>query len=338
MEKILVLTHVDESGSALGKASLEAVAAAVELSKALGAELAIGVVGLEASGAAVQLSGAASTVLAVTGEAFAQPRYATDAAACEALVKAAAATVVLAPATSRFARVMPGVAHRAGGVVDTHITALSNTLEATRWFYRQRVEAVLKRASRPWFLLLEAGTHTAWSAVGNAPAIEAVAVAAPESRTTVSGIRAPKQDEQTIRPDAKLLFVAGAGWTKKQQDGQVHAAEAEPLILGFLRAADASLGSSKSLVDQSGENQPVLKFMTHLNQIGQTGATPRHAKGLSTCCHGEEPHVVGWRFVNERRAINLDANCGWARGKADVLYVADAFKVMAKVNELLAKK
>ena len=64
--------------------------------------------------------------------------------------------------------------------------------------------------------------------------------------------------------------------------------------------------------------------------------TPRHAKGLSTCCHGEEPHTVGWRFINERRAISLDPNCGWARGKADVLYVADAFAVMGKVNELLA--
>jgi len=39
--------------------------------------------------------------------------------------------------------------------------------------------------------------------------------------------------------------------------------------------------------------------------------------------------VVGWRFVSQRRAINLDANCGWARGKADVLYVADAFEVNA---------
>jgi hypothetical protein len=36
------------------------------------------------------------------------------------------------------------------------------------------------------------------------------------------------------------------------------------------------------------------------------------------------------------RAINLDANCGWARGKADVLYVADAFSVMRDVNRLLA--
>jgi electron transfer flavoprotein alpha subunit len=131
-------------------------------------------------------------------------------------------------------------------------------------------------------------------------------------------------------------LVAGAGWTKKQADGQAHVKEAEKLILGCLKLARASLGSSKSLVDLGGEGQDVLSFLTHLNQIGQTGSTPRHTKGLATCCHGEEPHAVGWRFINERRAINLDPNCGWARGKADVLYVADAFAVMTRVNQLLA--
>ena len=47
---------------------------------------------------------------------------------------------------------------------------------------------------------------------------------------------------------------------------------------------------------------------------------------------------MGWRFINERRAVNTDANCGWAQGKTDVLYVADAFGVMKKVNELLEEK
>ena len=87
-------------------------------------------------------------------------------------------------------------------------------------------------------------------------------------------------------------------------------------------------------MDQSGEGA-ALPFLTHMHQVGQTGSTPRHAKGLATCCHGEEPHVVGWRFIGERRAINLDASCGWAQGKADVLYVADAFAVVKKVAELL---
>lgn len=339
MENILVLTHADETGSALSKASLEAVTAGQELAARLSSPLAIGIIGGDAAIAnAVAATGA--RLLAVTGEAVAQPRYATDAAACEAICRAANATIVLVPAGARLSRVAAGVAHRLGGVVDTHITAIggADTIEATRWFYRQRVEAVITRSSRPWIVVLDAGTNTAYAGAPGNGSVEQVAVEMPATRTTVSGIRAPKQDEQTIRPDARMLFVAGAGWTKKQPDGQVHTTEAAERILGFLRATGASLGSSKSLVDQGGEGQSVLPFLTHMNQIGQTGSTPRHAKGLSTCCHGEEPHVVGWRFIAERRAISLDPNCGWTRGKADVVYVADAFPVIVKVNELLAKR
>jgi electron transfer flavoprotein alpha subunit len=342
MESILVLTHADETGSALTKASLEAVTAGLELASQLGASLTIGIVAANAASAASSLASTGARLLAISGEPFAQPRYATDAAACEALCRAAQATIVLAPSSARFSRVAAGVAHRLGGFIDTHIANLNvggisagGTIEATRWFYRQRIEAVLSRDARPWFLLLDADTHAAFAGERAAIQVEEVAVQLPTIRTTVSGLREPKQDQQTIRPDAKLLLVAGAGWTKKQPDGQIHTAEAAGLILGFLKAAGASLGSSKSLVDQGSEGQSVLPFLTHMNQIGQTGATPRHAKGLSTCCHGEEPHVVGWRFIAERRAISLDPNCGWTRGKADVVYIADAFPVIAKLNALL---
>ena len=244
-------------------------------------------------------------------------------------------------------RVLAGVAHRLNGCVDTHVTSLeavNGELCATRWHYRQRIEAVIRRDVRPWIVLLESGCHAAWANTASAGTpgaakVEQVPVTLPQTaiRTVVTGVRSPKSDAQTIRPDANLLLVAGAGWTKKQADGKSHVDQAETLILDFLRTSGASLGGSKSLVDQTGESQAVLRFMTHLNQVGQTGATPRHPKGLSTCCHGEEPHVVGWRFINERRAVNLDPNCGWARGKADVLYVADAFEVLAKLNALLAQ-
>jgi electron transfer flavoprotein alpha subunit len=340
MEAILVLTHSDESGAALTKASLEAVTAGMELAVRLSAPLTIGIVAVDSTNLTKSLPSAGARLLAVTGEAYAQPRYATDAAACEALCRAANATIVLAPGGSRFARISAGVAHRLGGFIETHITALGGTdaVEATRWFYRQRIEAVLSRDSRPWFLLLDAGTHAAFAGEPGSAQIEEVAVQLPATRTIVSGFRAPSQGTQTIRPDAKLLFVAGAGWTKKQADGQTHSAEAGELILAFLRLTNASLGSSKSLVDQGGEGNSVLPFLTHLNQIGQTGSTPRHQKGLATCCHGEEPHVVGWRFIGDRRAVSLDPNCGWSRGKADVVYVADAFQVMAKVNALMEEK
>jgi electron transfer flavoprotein alpha subunit len=341
METVLVLLHNDADGM-LPKAAFEAVAAGQRLSGELGAAgFVVGLIGEKLQAAVNRIATCgASAFFAVDAPAFAQSRYATDAAAAEAIARKVGATVIVAPMTSRFARVMPGVAHRLGGCVDTHLTGVGvadDVLGATRWFYRQRMEGTLRRTARPWTLLIDPGACPAWAgAEGHASAEPvAVTIGAAHARTTVVGVEAPAAEQQTIRPDADLLFVAGAGWTKKQADGQPHPVEAEQHILNFLKGSRASLGGSKSLVDLSGEGQAVLRFMTHLNQIGQTGATPRHPKGLATCCHGEEPHVVGWRFITERRAVNLDPNCGWGRGKADVLYVADAFAVMTHVNQML---
>ena len=342
METILLLAHTENDGS-LTKSAREALQAAATLHKSLaGSKLVVGLVGEIVQAAANSIATCPATkYFGVTGAEFSQSRYATDAAAAEAICKAAQATIVVAPATSRWARVLPGVAQRLGGRADTHVTgvvAADGKISINRWYYRQRMEGMLTRTQRPWILGVDPGSQTPCECGAGTAMVEMVSVNLTDAskRTTVVGIREPKADAQTIKPDAQLLFVTGAGWTKKQADGQTHLPEAEKLILDFLKQSRASLGSSKSLVDLGGEGQAVLPFLSHMNQIGQTGATPRHAKGLSTCCHGEEPHTVGWRFIGERRAVNLDPNCGWARGKADVLYVADAFKVMAKVNELLA--
>jgi len=342
-QNLLFLAHADEAGTALPRAALEALGAAVDLAAGTGSALTIGLLGGNAQDIANTLASTQARILAVSGGEFGHPRYSTDAAAAAAICRAASPDVVIAPCTSRFHRVLPGVAYRLNGQVDTHITSIDaaeSAISAKRWFYRQRLEAVIQRTARPWFLLVDSGCHEPWSGTAETARVESIEVpVSPElKRTNFVKIRMPNSDAQTIRPDAKLLFVAGAGWCKKQSDGKTHVPEAETAILEFLQNSGASLGGSKSLVDQSGENQAVLGFMTHLNQVGQTGSTPRHPKGLSTCCHGEEPHVVGWRFINERRAINLDPNCGWARGKADVLYVADAFQVLSKLNTLLANK
>jgi electron transfer flavoprotein alpha subunit len=312
----------------LGRAALEALAQAP-------AGFDLGVVGEGAAEAARQVGGCgAARVLIVSGAEFAASRYATDAAAAAAVVQASGAAIVLAPCTARWHRALPGVAERLNGAVDTHVSSFSAG-SVTRWFYRQRIEGTLRREKRPWFVLLDGGSAAPGVFSAADVVAEEVPVAAVTVRTEVVGIEKSSEGQETIRPDAETLLVAGAGWTKKQKDGAAHADVAATLILDFLAKARASLGSSKSLVDLSGEGQAVLPFLSHLHQIGQTGATPRHVKGLATCCHGEEPHVVGWRFINERRAVNLDPNCGWARGKADVLYVADAFEVMKELNALL---
>lgn len=342
METILFLTHT-EPGGAISAGAKQALAAALNLKQGLpGASLVVGVWGQGAEAAAGGLGGCgAQSFLAVAGEPFEPSRYASDAAAAEALVRKSGATLVCAPTTTRITRAMPGVALRTGGRIETHVAGLSvegGAFQVRRWYYRQRMVATMSRAQRPWFLVIDAGVFEPWAGAPATASVERLTVelGASAQRTRVEGTVAAAASAQTIRPDAELLFVAGAGWTKKQADGQTHAKEAEQLILGFLERSKASLGGSKSVVDQSGEGNAVLSFMTHMNQVGQTGTSPRHRKGLATCCHGEEPHVVGWRFVQERRAINKDAGCGWARGKADVVYVGDAYEIMAKLNAALA--
>jgi electron transfer flavoprotein alpha subunit len=267
-----------------------------------------------------------------------QGSFAQDKPALAEAIKTSGADIVLLPGTSRVRRAIGAAALCAGAQVDTNVVSLTidgEAVTAQRWLYRQRILVTFSRAARPWVIVTDPSLFAEICAKAGVEPAALDPAPATSSRTKVNGlVAASGGGESTIKPDAKLLFVAGAGWTKKQADGATHLDEAASTITGFLAKSGASLGSSKSLVDMP-EAAEAFKFMSHMNQVGQTGATPRHAKGLSTCCHGEEPHVVGWRFIGERRAVNLDANCGWAQGKADVLYVADAFAVMKKVNELL---
>ena len=161
MESTLLLAHTEEDGT-LAKAALEALSAAL----ALGGELTIGLVGHRVQAAADQVAATGARLMAVAGPAYAQPRYATDAAAAEALCRASGAALVLAPSTSRWARVLPGVACRMGGRVDTHATRFAvdgGVPTVTRWFYRQRMEGVLTRSQRPWMVLVESGCEAPWA-------------------------------------------------------------------------------------------------------------------------------------------------------------------------------
>ena len=79
---------------------------------------------------------------------------------------------------------------------------------------RQRIEAAITRNTRPWVLLLEAGTHAVFSGQpGNAP-LEELCVEIPATRTSVTGFRTPASSVQTIRPDAKFLakLVSNPSW------------------------------------------------------------------------------------------------------------------------------
>ena len=218
METILVLAHTEADGS-LARSAREALRAARTLQQSLPeASLVMGFVGENVQAAADSIAASPVTrYFGVAGADFRQPRYATDAAAAEALCRTAQATVVVVPATSRWSRVVPGVAHRLDGRADTHVTgvaAANGAISVNRWYYRQRMEGVLTRTQRPWIIAVDPGSQTACECGAGTASVQMVPVNLPEAgkRTTPVGIREPKADAQTIRPDAACCsWLAPAG-------------------------------------------------------------------------------------------------------------------------------
>src|SRR5208282_4983883 len=184
----------------------EALHAARTLNKSLaGSSLVVGLVGESVQVAADSIAACPATkYFGVAGKDFASSRYASDAVAAEAICKSAQATLVVAPATSRWARVLPGVAQRLGGRADTHVTGVAVTdgkISVSRWYYRQRMEGALTRTQRPWFIGIDPGSQTPCECGAGTAAVEMVSVNLTDAskRTTVVGIREPKADAQTIR-------------------------------------------------------------------------------------------------------------------------------------------
>ncbi len=195
METILFLAHTETDGT-LAKPALEALGAAKALNTTLtGSTLVVGLIGGNTQPAANQIAACgAATFLAVTGADFAASRYASDAAAAEALCKAARASVVIAAGTARFNRCLPGVAQRLNGRADTHVSGLSaadGRVAINRWYYRQRMEGTLTRTQRPWVVLVDPGSQPAWSGAAGAATIEAVAVTLPRFGQAHHGHRFP---------------------------------------------------------------------------------------------------------------------------------------------------
>ena len=177
-QNILFLAHVSEAGNTLPKASYEVLGAAVKLTKQLGANLTIGLIGEDVAAAAETIAAAgAERILAVSGPDFATARYASDAAAAEAICRSAAADLILAPATSRFMRVLAGSSASSERMCGhachfARSRCRNGELRATRWHYRQRIEAVIRRDERPWIVLLESGCEAAWTGTPGPAKIE----------------------------------------------------------------------------------------------------------------------------------------------------------------------
>ncbi|MBP1728965.1 MAG: electron transfer flavoprotein alpha subunit-like protein [Deltaproteobacteria bacterium] len=190
MEKVLFLAHTQDDGTLPGIA-LEALAAAVEMTAKLpGSSLVVGLVGKDVSQAAEAIGS-------------------SDCAATAALIGQSGATMVVAPATSRFSRSLPGATQRLGGRIETHVSGLEvvdGVIRVQRWYYRQRMVATQTRVQRPWVLVIDGGVFAPWAGAAAAATVENVAVSldAAVVRTTVIGVQSGLRNRPTASSTSRM--------------------------------------------------------------------------------------------------------------------------------------
>ena len=107
-------------------------------------------------------------------------RYATDAAAAEALCESRPGHHRPRPGHLPL-EPRPAGRRPAAGRTRRHprhrpFAPATASRPVNRWYYRQRMEAVLQRTQRPWFILVDPGSQPAWQGEAGTATVQAVAV------------------------------------------------------------------------------------------------------------------------------------------------------------------
>ena len=144
-----------------------------------GSQFMVGLVGEKVQAAANSIAACPATkYFGVSGADFAASRYATDAAAAEAICRAAQATVVVAAAT-RAGRACcpawPNASAAAPTPTSPRVAAADGKISLHRWYYRQRMEGTLTRTQRPWFIGIDPGSQPACDCGAGTATVEPVA-------------------------------------------------------------------------------------------------------------------------------------------------------------------
>ena len=265
MESILVLTHVDESGSALTRGSLEAVTAGKRLAARLSASLTIGIVAADADSVGRssrwnQCSPARRLRRSLrTGALCHRRRRMRSSLPRRASHHRARALQFALRARGCGRSPSPGRRDRHAHHRDRRH---GDCVQATRWFYRQRIEAVLSRERRPWFLLLDAGACAAYASAPGPVTVEQISVELPPLRTTVTGFRTPAQGR--ARPFAPMRSCssspARAGPRSSPTDSpRGRGGATDPQIPSCLRR----IAGQQQVARRPGRRRPVRASLPH---------------------------------------------------------------------------
>jgi electron transfer flavoprotein alpha subunit len=314
-----VLVVAEHDNLSLKAATLNAVAAAVEIGKAGGGDILLLVAGAGCGGvaeAASHIAGVAKVLLAD------DPAYDHGLAENLAplLVKLAAGySHVLAPATTQGKNLMPRVAALLDVMQISDISAVESLDTFVRPIYAGNALATVQSKDPIKIITVRGTAFPPGEATGGNAPIE------PVTATGAAGLSQFLRAElsKSERPEltsARVVISGGRG----MQSGDNF-----PLLEKVADRLGAAVGASRAAVDAG--------FVPNDYQVGQTGKIVAPELYIAVGISGAIQHLAGMKDSKVIVAINKDEEAPIFQ-VADYGLVGDLFKVLPELDEELAKR
>jgi electron transfer flavoprotein alpha subunit len=314
-----VLVLAEHDNRALKAATLNAVTAASEISKAAGGDVHILVAGKECrpvAEAAAQVAGAAKVLLA--DDAAYEHGIAENLAPL--VVKLAANySHVLAPATTSGKNLMPRVAALLDVMQISDISGVEGPDTFVRPIYAGNALATVQSKDKIKILTVRGTAFAPAAATGGNAAIETIEKAEAPGITEFVGAELSKSERPELT-SARIIISGGRGM---QSGDNFHLLEKVADKLG------AAVGASRAAVDAG--------FVPNDYQVGQTGKIVAPELYIAVGISGAIQHLAGMKDSKVIVAINKDEEAPIFQ-IADYGIVGDLFKILPELEEELGKR
>jgi electron transfer flavoprotein alpha subunit len=314
-----VLVIAEHDNKTLKAATLNAVAAAAEISKAGGGDINILVAGQDCRAvvdAAAQIPGVAKVLIA------------DDAAYAHGLAENVAPLVVglasgyshvLAPATTGGKNLMPRVAALLDVMQISDISGVESVDTFVRPIYAGNALATVQSKDPIKIITVRGTAFPPGEATGGSAPVEVVS--GPGSSGLSEFVRAElSKSERPELTSARIIISGGRGM---QSGDNFHLLEKVADKLG------AAVGASRAAVDAG--------FVPNDYQVGQTGKIVAPELYIAVGISGAIQHLAGMKDSKVIVAINKDEEAPIFQ-VADYGLVGDLFKIVPELDEELAKR
>ncbi|GAA0648490.1 electron transfer flavoprotein subunit alpha/FixB family protein [Salarchaeum japonicum] len=311
-----VLAVAEHRRGELRDVSFELVTAGRELADATGGDLHVAVVGGDTDSFADALNreGVDQLHAVEYGEEFNHDVYVQ---ATEALFGDLDPEFLVVPNSVNGLDYAPAIANKLGlpYVSDAVDVEYDGSLTATREMYGSKVETTIEVAEGPYAVSIRGGEWPAAEGVGDAD-VSAFDVDFDEDaiRSTVTGFEEVGAGDVDIS-EAEFLVSIGRG---------IEEEENLPLIEALVEATDATLSSSRPIVDNG--------WLPKNRQVGQSGKQVTPDVYLAIGISGAVQHVAGMKGAETIIAVNTDPDAP-IFDIADYGVVGDLFDVVPALIE-----